>query len=146
MSTKPLWYRWARVYFAGGSIIGTGVLLYIYTTPTDEQLIASFSPEIRADYEMNKELRRRENQEFLKIIKETSSSNDPIWKTGPIGSPLERSQRNANERLIDYDQFRKEEADKFKQNEIEQANLQLIETEKLKQKQSSGWFNWLGKK
>ncbi|KAK6460537.1 hypothetical protein DFJ63DRAFT_289921 [Scheffersomyces coipomensis] len=143
MSTKPLWYRWARVYFAGTCIIGSGVLLYKYTTPTDEELIAAFSPEIRAEYEQNKAARKREAEELFKIMKQTSSSNDPIWKTGPIGSPFEKDQRNLSQTLIDYEQFKKDSGNDFKKDEIEQAKLQLIETEKLKQQQkSSSWWNW----
>ena len=79
MSAKPLWYRWARVYFAGACIIGTGVLLYQTIRPSDEKLISQFSPEIRAEYERNKELRQKEQQRLMEIVKQTAASNEPIW-------------------------------------------------------------------
>ena len=47
-AVKPLWYRWARVYFAGGCLVGTGVLFWYTIRPTDEQLIARFSPEVKS--------------------------------------------------------------------------------------------------
>ncbi|ODV80973.1 assembly factor CBP4 [Suhomyces tanzawaensis NRRL Y-17324] len=139
MSTKPLWYRWARVYFTGSCIVGTGVVLYKYTTPTDEELIAAFSPEIRAEYERNRELRQKEQAELMRIAKITSQSNDPIWKTGPIGSPFEKDQRNLNQQLIDYEQTRRESGNDQKRIEIAQAEQDLIEAENLAKKKSSWW-------
>ncbi|GEQ69332.1 hypothetical protein JCM33374_g3003 [Metschnikowia sp. JCM 33374] len=83
--------KWVRMLTAGGSIVGTGVLLFKYTVPTDEELIARFSPEIRAEYERSKALRQKEQQELMKIAQETAKSNDPIWKTGKIGSLLRKT-------------------------------------------------------
>ncbi|ABN65190.1 predicted protein [Scheffersomyces stipitis CBS 6054] len=142
MSAKPLWYRWARVYFAGSCIIGTGVLCFIYTTPTDEQLIASFSPEIREDYEKNKAYRQREQQELMEIVKKTSQSDEPVWKTGPIGSPLEKEQRNLNQQLIDYNQFEKKRAEEYQREQIDKAQEELLEVEKLAAQAKKGyWWN-----
>ena len=70
---------------------GTGVLFWYTIRPTDEQLIARFSPEVKADYERNKELRQQEQKRLIEIVKETSSSSDPIWKAGPIGFHLKRN-------------------------------------------------------
>jgi hypothetical protein len=138
--SKPLWYRWGRVYFAGFCIIGSGVVLFKYTTPTDEELIAAFSPDVRADYERNKEFRKREQEELRRIGQITAALNDPIWKTGPIGSPFEKDQRDMGQQLIDYNDFQKKTGDEFKKLEISKANQELLETEKLvKQKKSSWW-------
>ncbi|KAK6459129.1 uncharacterized protein RJT20DRAFT_132274 [Scheffersomyces xylosifermentans] len=146
MSTKPLWYRWARVYFAGSCIIGSGVVLYIYTTPTDEQLIAQFSPEIREEYEKNRELRQKEQDELMRIVRQTSQSKDPIWKTGPIGSPFEKEQRNLGQQLVDYEGFKRMKAAEAQKEEIEKANEELLEVVKITSSAQKGsvWnpVNW----
>ena len=58
-AVKPLWYRWARVYFAGGCLVGTGVLFWYTIRPTDEQLIARFSPEVK---QIMKEIKSYDNK------------------------------------------------------------------------------------
>lgn len=90
MSRLLVYKLWARVYAVGGLIVGLGVLLYKYATPTDEQLIAKFSPEVRRHYEEGKARREQEQQELMAIVKKTSSLNDPVWMAGPIASPFER--------------------------------------------------------
>lgn len=32
--------RWIKTFVAGGSVVGLGVACFIFTTPTDEELIA----------------------------------------------------------------------------------------------------------
>ncbi|EER32735.1 hypothetical protein CTRG_03160 [Candida tropicalis MYA-3404] len=144
-SVKPLWYRWARVYFAGGCLVGTGFLLYYTIRPTDEQLIASFSPEVREHYERNKELREAEQQKLMEIVKKTSSSNDPVWKAGPIGSPFEKEQRNLSMQLVDAELFHKEKFENQQKQEIAKANLEVEEAERLlseKKKKNSSWWKF----
>lgn len=141
MSTKPLWYRWARVYFAGGCIIGTGVLLYIYTTPTDEELISRFSPEVRAEYEQGRALRRKEQQALMEIVKKTSLSQDPIWKTGRIGSPLEKDQRNLSINLVDEELF-DEATPKQVAEQVKAAQAQLAEIEAVEKQNKPWWKVW----
>ncbi|EMG49822.1 CBP4 Assembly factor CBP4 [Candida maltosa Xu316] len=143
MSTKPLWYRWARVYVAGGSIVGFGVLLFYTICPTDEKLIASFSPEVRADYEKNRELRQQEQKRLMEIAKQTAASNDPIWKAGPIGSPFEKEQRNLNMQLIDKELFHKTKFEEQQKEEIDNANQQMKEVEQLlSQKKNKPWWKF----
>lgn len=140
MSQKPLWYRWTRVGVVGFSIIATGGLLFKYTVPTDEQLIAKFSPEIRAEYERNKEMRQKEQQELMRIAQETAASNEPIWKTGKIKSPFEKDGRNTDPKLVDIEKFYRERGNDFKRKEIEQAERELREVEELTS-QKKGWFS-----
>ena len=90
MSQPGLWMKWAKVWAAGGAIVGAGVLLFEYTVPTKEQLIEQLSPELREQYERERELRQAEQRELMKIVQQTMKSNDPIWKTGSIRSPWER--------------------------------------------------------
>lgn len=140
---RPMWFKWARILFTGASIIGTGVLLFKYTVPTDEELIARFSPEVRADYERNKALRRKEQEELMKIVQKTAASNDPIWKTDQIKSPLERDGRGIDPKLVDKELFHKQSGDDFKKSAIEKANLELQEAEQLvKQQGKRHWWSW----
>lgn len=142
LTPKPLWYRWARVYFAGACIIGTGVLLFKYNTPTDEELIARFSPQVRAEYEKSRELRQLEQQELMKIVQKTAASNDPIWKTGPIGSPFEKDQRNLSQKLVDEQLFANNKRDLEILDSLTKAQLELEETEKLIENKKSSWKFW----
>lgn len=143
MSLPESWARWGRVNLVGASIIGFGLLCFKYTTPTDEQLINRMSPEVRAQYERERSLRRKEQEELIKIVKQTSASNDPIWMTGPIKSPLEHKafqlkNREQKEREIAAEEQHKELARIKKQIE-EAQNEARKENEK---SQKKGWFGW----
>lgn len=142
MAEKPLWYRWARVGFVGASIITTGVLLFKYTTPSDEELIARFSPEVRRDYERNRELRQREQQELMKNAQLTAASNDPIWKTGRISSPWDKDTKNTDQKLVDAVKFHQEKANEFKKEQIELAQQELLETERIVAEKKKRFFSW----
>lgn len=139
---KPLWYRWARVWVTGFSIIATGVLLFKYTVPTDEELIARFSPEIRADYERNKALRQKEQQELMKIAQQTAQSSDPIWMTGKITLPFEKDTRKKVTELVNRDNFLAAKQLEQRKSEVESAKAQLAETEQLVSQQKKSWFRW----
>ena len=142
MSTRPLWSRWARVGFYGGAIIATGVVLFKYTTPTDEQLIASFSPEVRAEYEKSRELRQKEQQALMEIVKKTSALNDPIWKTGSIKSPFEKDGRYVDPKLVDPQALLRESAAEQQRIETEEANRKMEETERLLNEKGKKWWSW----
>ncbi|AMD22801.1 HHR032Cp [Eremothecium sinecaudum] len=116
-----IWAKWFRVYAVGGIIIGSGVLLFKYTTPTDEELIERLSPELRQQYEREKNLRQAEQQTLMKIVQETAKSNDPIWKTGPIKSPFERDTSTLQNR----DQFQKVKANEIQKEELERVRQEL---------------------
>ena len=122
MST-PLWIRWARIWAAGGVVVGAGLLLYKYTTPTDEELLNKFSPELRRDYERQRELRREEQRQLINIVKETSKSNDPIWMAGPLVAPWEGSM--TNEQM--FNDIKKKEATRRQQEELERVERELEE-------------------
>lgn len=126
----------------GGGIIGTGVLLYKYAAPTDEELIAAFSPEVRANYEKNRAFRQKEQQELMKIAQETAKSNDPIWKTGKIASPFEKDTRGSAPKLVDATKFFKAKEDEQNRAESQQAQADLLETERLIALSKKSWWNW----
>lgn len=120
--------------------MSTGVVLFKYTVPTDEQLIASFSPEVRADYEKNRRLRQEEQKALMEIVKKTAALNDPIWKTGSIKSPLERDGRNVDPKLVDPEALLKDSAAEYNRAQAEKANEQLAETERLLEKKKKRWW------
>lgn len=142
---KPLWLRWLRVYAVGGAIIGTGLILFKYTTPTDEELVNSLSPELRLQYERERKLRQAEQQELMKIVQETAGSTDPIWKTGPIQSPWDRSTDGARTReqfqRVKADQVQKEELQRIRQ-ELEQIRHDSQNKTKEAAENQSWWKRW----
>lgn len=141
---KPLWYRWARVYATGFGIVMTGVLLFKYTTPTEQELINSLSPELRAQYEREKGLRRREQEELMKIVKQTAASNDPIWMTGAIKSPWDKDNKMVNLK----EKYEKELAKKSQMDELEKVQMELdiaqakARKETDEQLKKKTWFTW----
>ncbi|EDO19020.1 hypothetical protein Kpol_2002p91 [Vanderwaltozyma polyspora DSM 70294] len=120
---SPLWVRWLKVYAVGGVIIGSGALLFKYTTPTDEQLIASLSPELRLQYETERKLRQAEQQELMKIVQTTAESDQPIWKTGPIKSPWEKDTETVQQKEM----FQKARADVAQREELQRIRKELAE-------------------
>lgn len=139
---QQVWYKWARIFFTGSCIIGTGVILFNTTVPTDEELIARFSPEVRASYEHNKALRRKEQEELMKIVKETAASNNPVWMTGSIASPFEKETRGLDPKLVDKELFHRQRAEDFKRLEVEQASKDLEEAELLAKSSKKSWWSW----
>lgn len=145
---RPLWVRWLRVWAVGGAIIGAGALLFKYTTPTDEQLINSLSPELRLQYERERNLRQAEQKELMKIVKETSQSDRPIWDTGAIQSPWEKnvdpqSKGRQNFEQLKAEQVQKEELDRIR-NELTQIREQTSSKtgEIVQGKNKSWWKLW----
>ncbi|CCE63405.1 hypothetical protein TPHA_0E03150 [Tetrapisispora phaffii CBS 4417] len=145
----PLWLRWAKVYAAGGVIIGTGLLLFKYVTPTDEQLLNSFSPEVRLEYEQQKKLREAEQQELMKVVQQTSTSNDPIWKTGSIVSPWERADEGKNDpnqryafQKLKSSEVQKDELKKIR-DELQQLRVQSeAKTNQIVQEKMKNWWKF----
>ncbi|AOA64170.1 Cytochrome bc1 complex assembly factor [Komagataella phaffii CBS 7435] len=140
---------WKKSLIYGGGIIGTGVLLYKFTTPTEEQLIARLSPELRQEYEQNKSLRRKEQEELMKIVRETSKSNDPIWKTGPLTPSWESSATGPTDRLpkgkellVAKQAFEKSQAEEKQKEELRLLKKQVEETSQLESSKGSKWKFW----
>ncbi|CCH60396.1 hypothetical protein TBLA_0C05990 [Henningerozyma blattae CBS 6284] len=133
--------RWMKVYAYGGAVIATGVLLFKYTTPTDQQLLDSFSPENRALYEKNKKLRHLEQQELIDMARTSTQRNDPIWKTGAIPSPLERNRNEPLNNDVFNIQARLETENQ--QKIIKNAKDELQQIRKLEeQKNNNSWWKF----
>ncbi|CCD24514.1 Cbp4p NDAI_0D02000 [Naumovozyma dairenensis CBS 421] len=143
---RPLWVRWLKVYAVGGVIIGTGLLLFKYTTPSDQQLIDSLSPQLRLQYEQEKKLRQAEQQELMKVVQKTAASNDPIWKTGPIQSPWETKTSSLS---ID-DKFQKANAEEAQRNELARIKKELndlqvqsqMKTKEIVDEKTKNWWKF----
>lgn len=120
--------RWAKVYIVGGAIIGSGVLLYKYSRPTDEELINRFSPEVRKEYERNKNLRQEEQKELMKIVQQSASSKDPIWKTGPLESPFERGNTTPYSSNAILERAKRQDVERREREEMDivRQNLQTL--------------------
>lgn len=143
MAQRTPGQRWMRAFGWGAGIIATGVLLYTYTVPSEEQLVARLSPEIRAEYERNRHLRQQEQMEVMRIARQTAASDEPIWKTGKIRSPLEKEGRGVNQNLValpkETPQLRGQQHQK---DEVERARNESKEREELEAASRSGWFSW----
>lgn len=146
---RPLWVRWLRVWAVGGVIIGGGALLFKYTTPTDEELINSLSPELRLQYERERSLRQAEQQELMKIVKETSQSDRPVWDTGAIESPWERktspqSKSRAQFEKLKAEQVQKQELEKIREELAEIRQQTASETSRIvgEKNEKSWWRIW----
>lgn len=144
---RPLWVRWLRVWAVGGAIIGTGLVLFKYTTPTDQELIDALSPELREQYEKQKHLRREEQRQLVNLVKQTSQSNDPIWKTGPFNAPWEGKQ---NTEEI-FNNIQKNEAEMRQKEELQKvmADLETLRRESelktqeiVNEKKKNWWKVW----
>ncbi|SMN21162.1 similar to Saccharomyces cerevisiae YGR174C CBP4 Mitochondrial protein required for assembly of cytochrome bc1 complex [Maudiozyma saulgeensis] len=118
---RPLWVRWLRVWAVGGAIIGSGLLLFKYTTPTDEELINALSPELREQYEKQKVLRREEQRQLMDLVKKTSQSNDPIWKTGPFNAPWEGKQNTEEV----FNKIQRNEAETRQREDLQRVMAEL---------------------
>ncbi|KAJ1643819.1 assembly factor cbp4 [Coemansia asiatica] len=69
--------------FSFVGIMGIAVLLRYTIVPDEDKLVKSMSPELRADYERNKEKRREQHDTIMKQILENAKSDKPIWDVAP---------------------------------------------------------------
>ncbi|CAI7138695.1 BEM_collapsed_G0022680.mRNA.1.CDS.1 [Saccharomyces cerevisiae] len=83
----------------------------------------------------------------MKIVKETSQSDDPIWKTGPLQSPWERNGDNVQSRdhfaKVRAEEVQKEELARIR-NELSQLRSETEEKTKeiVQDKQGKSWWRF----
>lgn len=65
-------------------VMGTGYGFMSLTTPSQSQLYDSLSPELRRQFDREKEGRRRENDRQLAEIFERRNWDRPAWITGGV--------------------------------------------------------------
>ncbi|GMM30933.1 Cbp4 protein [Martiniozyma asiatica (nom. inval.)] len=120
MSTPMLKMLKSTIIYGGG-IIGLGVVLFKYTVPTEEELLARMSPEVRAKVERERALRQLEQQRLMEIVQITSKSNEPIWKTGELYNPWEKTGQHL---LIDKVEAERHLAEEKVKSELEAIKQQ----------------------
>jgi len=136
---------WAKAIFWSSSIAGLGFVLLKYATPNSDQLLKEMSPDVRRQAEKNMELRMKEQEELMKIVKRTAASNDPIWKTGPIQSPWDSDyKRTAESPLVSKQKFEKLKAAEKQKEKLQALKNQQILTESIekKDKAAKSWFKF----
>ncbi|PIA16341.1 hypothetical protein COEREDRAFT_42759 [Coemansia reversa NRRL 1564] len=62
-----------------GGIMGVAVLLRYTIVPDEEKILKSLSPELRAEYERNKDKRREQHDAIMAQMMENAKSDKPIW-------------------------------------------------------------------
>jgi len=53
-------------------------------SPTEEQLYAKFSPELKQKYQDSKLRNIQQHEDFLAELKAASESERPVWLDGPV--------------------------------------------------------------
>lgn len=76
----PTTGQWVKFLGSAGFFLGTGVYVSRYIIPTDEQIIDKLSPELKARYLREKDIRHRAQQ----ILQEEVAKNPdkPVWLQG----------------------------------------------------------------
>ncbi|KAJ2470084.1 hypothetical protein EV174_006162, partial [Coemansia sp. RSA 2320] len=73
--------------FSFVGIMSVAVLLRYTIVPDEDKMLRSLSPELRAEYERNKEKRREQHDAIMSQIVENSKSDKPIWDVSPSKRP-----------------------------------------------------------
>ncbi len=136
---------WAKAIFWSSSIVALGFILLKYATPDSEKLLKEMSPDVRRQVEENKELRMKEQEELMKIVKKTAASKDPIWKTGPIKSPWDPDyKRTAESSLVSKQKLEKMKASEEQKAKLAKLKNQQALTEDIekKDKATKRWFRF----
>lgn len=76
----PSLSRWVQFIGSAGIITGLGLLFVKYGTPDDDQFLQSLSPELKARYLKEKDIRERAGLLMQQKIKE--SQDNPAWLQG----------------------------------------------------------------
>lgn len=142
---NPVTRQYFKAGFWCGAIIGLGVVLYKFTVPDPDKILAEMSPEVRKQAEKNRDLRMKEQEELMKIVKQTATSKEPIWKTGPIQSPWDPDYKQTTDSsLVKKQDFEKQKAADKQQKELAELKKQAEKTQELeqKEKQNKSWKFW----
>lgn len=68
----------------------------VLTTPNDEQLLARLSPDLRRQFEREREARRRENDAALQQVFDQRNLNRPAWRTD-VPKEIRQKGKNGDE-------------------------------------------------
>ncbi|KAK9321191.1 hypothetical protein V1517DRAFT_327236 [Lipomyces orientalis] len=72
---------YVKMLFVGAGIVGLGVGLYRNTVPTEEEVVAKFSPEVRQKYYQEKAFRdaSEHDNKLYELIQSNAQSSRPAW-------------------------------------------------------------------
>ncbi|KAK9471499.1 uncharacterized protein V1510DRAFT_404183 [Dipodascopsis tothii] len=111
---------WLRTTAYGAGIVGFGVWCWIYTTPSDEELLNSLSPEIRAKYDESLKTKSERQRAFANLIKANVESGLPAWQLVPSEDNIKRlKELNDNDPLQSAkESAMRSAAETFRQQEL----------------------------
>ncbi|KAK9376656.1 uncharacterized protein V1513DRAFT_439313 [Lipomyces chichibuensis] len=70
-----------KMLFVGTGVVGLGVVLYSKTVPTEEEVVAKFSPEVRQKYYQEKAFREASepDNKLYELVRSNAQSSRPVW-------------------------------------------------------------------
>ncbi|ODQ65430.1 hypothetical protein NADFUDRAFT_83405 [Nadsonia fulvescens var. elongata DSM 6958] len=159
MEEYPILKKTIRVSVASIGIVGLGVLLLKYTTPTDEELISRLSPDLKAKYYASLQDRKGSSQAILNQVEVNARSTDPAWivrsgkkvqEQANIEHGRHNSQTNIDRTNQTQVQAMHQEIENMKRLEAEakireELKSKIAEEQNVNQaaaQQSKGWFSW----
>ncbi|PRT54325.1 Assembly factor CBP4 [Wickerhamiella sorbophila] len=96
--------QWAKFFLYSGLCIGSGIIFVNYFVPSDEKFLSELSPELKAKYHAEKEIRARANQLMQQKMKDTQDK--PAWLQGLKSSQklerqiLEEARKEVEQRTV----------------------------------------------
>jgi len=109
--------RWVQFLTMAGGFVGSGYLFVKYGTPDDEQFIQSMSPELRARYYREKEIREKMGHIMQRKIKE--NVDKPAWLQGS-GAMRQLDREIAEEALKEYNLEQQQKAMKSQHEQLKE--------------------------
>ncbi|KAK0729976.1 assembly factor CBP4 [Lasiosphaeris hirsuta] len=80
MPKKPFnWWLLTKMVVGGGAVIIGGPAFVMWVSPTDEELVKKYNPELQKRSREGRYEREKEFDDFVMRLKEYSKSNKPIW-------------------------------------------------------------------
>ncbi|KAK9388679.1 hypothetical protein V1515DRAFT_597671 [Lipomyces mesembrius] len=128
-----------KMLFAGTGIVGLGVVLYKNTVPTEEEVVAKFSPEVRQKYYQEKAFRdaSEHDNKLYELIQSNAQSSRPAWMLSDTVDPAcvirERDRASWSATALNKAQM-------AAQNKMIEERERLRKMEKEEEKSKGKWF------
>lgn len=110
--------RWIQFISSAGITVGLGVLFVKYGTPNDDQFLQKLSPELKARYLKEKDIRERADLIMQQKIKD--SRDKPAWLQGA------GAMRSLDREIVDQARKSIEEEEQNEYLESERARLKAL--------------------
>ncbi|KAK1833186.1 hypothetical protein QBC39DRAFT_347084 [Podospora conica] len=80
MGKKPTnWWMMAKMAAVGGVVCVGGPAFVMWVSPTDEELVKKYNPDLQRRSREGRYERQKEFDDFVTKLKEYSKSDKPIW-------------------------------------------------------------------